>query len=86
MIFVTGEVVSWGMGSEGTLGTGQSADCSTPTPAVTPPLAPRVPVHISAGGQHTVLLVVCIILLIIQPMIINVFRQNRVLVEIVTCD
>lgn len=53
----TGEVVSWGMGSEGTLGTGQSADCAAPTPAVTPPLTPRVPVHVSAGGQHTVLLV-----------------------------
>ncbi|XP_075987521.1 regulator of chromosome condensation 1 isoform X2 [Anticarsia gemmatalis] len=53
----TGEVVSWGMGSEGTLGTGHSRDCAAPTAAVTPALAPRVPVHVSAGGQHTVLLV-----------------------------
>lgn len=53
----TGSVVSWGMGSEGTLGTGQANDCTAPTPAVTPPLAQRVPVQVSAGGQHTVLLV-----------------------------
>ncbi|PZC82935.1 hypothetical protein B5X24_HaOG209378 [Helicoverpa armigera] len=51
----TGEVFSWGMGSEGQLGTGGSADAAEPAPAVTPPLHARTPVHISAGGQHTVL-------------------------------
>uniref|UniRef100_A0A2A4JIE7 Regulator of chromosome condensation n=1 Tax=Heliothis virescens TaxID=7102 RepID=A0A2A4JIE7_HELVI len=51
----TGEVYSWGMGSEGQLGTGACADAAEPSAAVTPPLQARTPVHISAGGQHTVL-------------------------------
>ncbi|XP_072933986.1 regulator of chromosome condensation isoform X2 [Epargyreus clarus] len=52
----TGEVLAWGMGSEGQLGTGASADAPEPTAAVV--VGGRTPVHISAGGQHTVLLVV----------------------------
>ncbi|KAH9634843.1 hypothetical protein HF086_016122, partial [Spodoptera exigua] len=52
-----GSVVSWGMGSEGQLGTGACNDAAEPTAAVTPALAERTPLHISAGGQHTVLLV-----------------------------
>ncbi|KAJ8707946.1 hypothetical protein PYW08_010312 [Mythimna loreyi] len=53
----SGEIVAWGMGSEGQLGTGQSADAAEPVAAVTPPLSARTPAHVSAGGQHTVLLV-----------------------------
>ncbi|XP_022828532.1 regulator of chromosome condensation isoform X1 [Spodoptera litura] len=53
----SGSVVSWGMGSEGQLGTGACNDASEPTAAVTPALAERTPLHVSAGGQHTVLLV-----------------------------
>lgn len=53
----SGSVVSWGMGSEGQLGTGACNDAAEPTAAVTPALADRTPLHVSAGGQHTVLLV-----------------------------
>ncbi|KAL0860080.1 hypothetical protein ABMA27_010395 [Loxostege sticticalis] len=51
----SGEVFSWGMGSEGQLGTGSSSDAAEPTPAPTAP-AGAVPIAVAAGGQHTVLL------------------------------
>ncbi|CAH0403640.1 unnamed protein product [Chilo suppressalis] len=47
----TGEVLSWGMGSEGQLGTGTSADAPSPTTAPAPPAR-----HVSAGGQHALVL------------------------------
>ncbi|XP_013145733.1 PREDICTED: regulator of chromosome condensation-like [Papilio polytes] len=50
----TGEVFSWGMGSEGQLGTGAAADASEPTAPVAPHAS--APLAVSAGGQHTVLL------------------------------
>ncbi|XP_045781026.1 regulator of chromosome condensation isoform X1 [Maniola jurtina] len=53
----SGEVLSWGMGSEGQLGTGKSQDAAEPTSAVCVTHQDRTPLHISAGGQHTVLLV-----------------------------
>ena len=56
---MAGEVFAWGMGSEGQLGTGASADCSEP--AHVSPVAPAAPaltvaLQVSAGGQHSVLL------------------------------
>ncbi|XP_038217068.1 regulator of chromosome condensation isoform X2 [Zerene cesonia] len=53
----TGEVLAWGMGSEGQLGTGSTADANEPTPAVCVGLGPATPLRISAGGQHSVLFV-----------------------------
>ncbi|XP_052742751.1 regulator of chromosome condensation [Bicyclus anynana] len=53
----SGEVMSWGMGSEGQLGTGSSQDAAEPTSAVCATHQDRTPIHVSAGGQHTVLLV-----------------------------
>ncbi|XP_028027554.1 regulator of chromosome condensation [Bombyx mandarina] len=50
----SGEVYSWGMGSEGQLGTGESEDLNEPTLAA---VDSRAPLRVSAGGQHTVLLV-----------------------------
>ncbi|CAH0757279.1 unnamed protein product [Diatraea saccharalis] len=47
----TGEVLAWGMGSEGQLGTGASCDAEEPAPAPAPPAR-----HVAAGGQHAVLL------------------------------
>ncbi|KAG6464832.1 hypothetical protein O3G_MSEX014755 [Manduca sexta] len=49
-----GEVYSWGMGSEGQLGTGACADAAEP---VAVPHGDRPTIQVSAGGQHTVLLV-----------------------------
>lgn len=53
----SGEVLAWGMGSEGQLGTGQCSDANEPTPAVCAAFQDRLPLAVSAGGQHTVLLV-----------------------------
>ncbi|KPJ02033.1 Regulator of chromosome condensation [Papilio xuthus] len=52
----SGEAFSWGMGSEGQLGTGAAADASEPTPPTSAPFDTRKPIRVSAGGQHTVLL------------------------------
>ncbi|XP_026324538.1 regulator of chromosome condensation-like isoform X2 [Hyposmocoma kahamanoa] len=52
----TGEVLAWGMGSEGQLGTGASEDAAEPRGAVCQALGDLRPSNISAGGQHTVLL------------------------------
>lgn len=52
-----GEVFSWGMGSEGQLGTGSSADAAAPAPALLPAADHLTPTRVSAGGQHTLLLV-----------------------------
>ncbi|KAG7295142.1 hypothetical protein JYU34_022097 [Plutella xylostella] len=50
-----GEIYAWGMGSEGQLGIGGSSDAARPSPAPLPaPLRARA---VSAGGQHTCLLV-----------------------------
>ncbi|XP_047509678.1 regulator of chromosome condensation isoform X1 [Pieris napi] len=57
----TGEVLGWGMGSEGQLGTGTSSDANEPTPSiclgVNLSAGSHKPARISAGGQHTVLFV-----------------------------
>ncbi|KAJ0170438.1 hypothetical protein K1T71_013809 [Dendrolimus kikuchii] len=53
----TGEVWSWGMGSEGQLGTGKCNDEPSPTLATLPQVEGCTARHISGGGQHTVLLV-----------------------------
>ncbi|XP_049882185.1 regulator of chromosome condensation-like isoform X2 [Pectinophora gossypiella] len=53
----TGEIYAWGMGSEGQLGTGGSADATEPTLAVSSAMQGHTPIHVAAGGQHTVLLV-----------------------------
>ncbi|XP_063370605.1 regulator of chromosome condensation [Cydia amplana] len=51
----TGEVLGWGMGSEGQLGTGSATDAAAPTPAVAA-FQPRRPGKVAAGAQHTALL------------------------------
>lgn len=54
-----GEVYAWGMGSEGQLGTGASADCSEPahvSPVALASPALTIALQVSAGGQHSVLL------------------------------
>ncbi|XP_039761735.1 regulator of chromosome condensation isoform X2 [Pararge aegeria] len=56
-VMSSGEVLSWGMGSEGQLGTGSSQDAAEPTSAVCVTHQDHTPLHVSAGGQHTVLLV-----------------------------
>lgn len=53
-----GEVLAWGMGSEGQLGTGTCSDAAEPAPALPAAFQGRLPLAVSAGGQHTVLLVV----------------------------
>ncbi|CAK1549363.1 unnamed protein product [Leptosia nina] len=57
----TGEVLAWGMGSEGQLGTGSSSDANEPTPSICVGVniteGGHKPARISAGGQHTVLFV-----------------------------
>lgn len=52
-----GEVFAWGMGSEGQLGTGAEEDVDTPRLITGKALQGRRAVKVSAGGQHTVLLV-----------------------------
>ncbi|KPJ01253.1 Regulator of chromosome condensation [Papilio xuthus] len=53
---ILSEAFSWGMGSEGQLGTGAAADASEPTPPTSAPFDTRKSIRVSAGGQHTVLL------------------------------
>lgn len=55
---LAGEVLGWGMGSEGQLGTGASEDAAEPRAAVCQALGALTPSNVSAGGQHTVLLAV----------------------------
>ncbi|XP_068624475.1 regulator of chromosome condensation-like [Battus philenor] len=51
-----GEVYSWGMGSEGQLGTGATADLNVPTLSNHKPFEGRPVTRVAAGGQHTVIL------------------------------
>ncbi|CAG4993042.1 unnamed protein product, partial [Colias eurytheme] len=54
----SGEVLAWGMGSEGQLGTGSTSDAIEPTASVCVGLGnTTTPLRISAGGQHSVLFV-----------------------------
>lgn len=53
-----GEVYSWGMGSEGQLGSGACEDAPEPARALCVALGPLAPRLVRAGGQHTVLLAV----------------------------
>ncbi|XP_063630518.1 regulator of chromosome condensation [Cydia splendana] len=51
----TGEILGWGMGSEGQLGTGAATDAAAPTPAAAAFQARR-PGKVAAGAQHTAIL------------------------------
>ncbi|KAI8433555.1 hypothetical protein MSG28_015581 [Choristoneura fumiferana] len=54
----TGEVLAWGMGSEGQLGTGAAKDANTPQAVVPAALHGKRPAKVAAGAQHTVLLAI----------------------------
>jgi len=52
-----GKCYSWGMGTNGQLGTGAEDDVSTPHLMESKQLQNRSVIAVSSGGQHTVLLV-----------------------------
>ncbi|XP_023711551.1 regulator of chromosome condensation isoform X2 [Cryptotermes secundus] len=51
-----GELYAWGMGSTGQLGTGKEEDVHTPQVIKSKQLESHHVLHVSGGGQHTVLL------------------------------
>lgn len=51
-----GKVYSWGMGSNNQLGSGDEEDVFVPTPVGGKQLQSKQGIHVSSGGQHTVLL------------------------------